>query len=80
MIDTLYDILPAALPDEELDCWLREHGSLREGDVLRDEDVPREVVKWLRRHLDQDGEREFPESREVRAEVEDVKVVESHSG
>ena len=79
--DALNDVLSAALPDEEPDGGVRQHGSVRDGAVLRDDvDVPRDFVKRLRRHLDRDGERQFPEGREVRPEVEDVVVVERRSG
>ena len=79
--DALDGVLSAALSDEEPYGGVRQHGSVREGAVLRDDvDVPRDFVKRLRRHLDRDGERQFPEGREVRPEVEDVVVVERHSG
>ena len=48
--DTLDDILPAALSDEEPDSGVSQHGTLREGAVFRDVDVLRHVVlvEWQR--------------------------------
>ena len=81
MKDTLNDVLLVALSDKELNGGMREHGSVREGHVLRYYlDVRSDAIKRLRRHVDKDGEGQFPESGEVGPEVEDVVAVEGHSG
>ena len=80
MKDALDDVLAAALPDEQPDGAVRQHGAVRDGAFLRDDaDAPGDVVKRRRRHLDQHGERQLPQGGQVRPDVEDVVAGQRHA-